>query len=323
MPLVLFRPCRFVISALAALCLVAPAIAQTDSDTEGNGNTLTLTLDTGAPASPAASPKATRKVAPTRSTSRRNTLPLPSRSGSRTLRQPPMVAPKVLAQLGYVVEAQAELRVNIETGSRLLSKVPKGTHVAVVAESGNYWGVLMLNNTVGWTPKSSLEMLDYQTQVAVPASDPAGDMSEDNSLSNRTDDYVNHAAGDMPPPVQGALREAFTYLGVPYVWGGESRGGLDCSAFVRSVFRTQGIDLPRHSGDQIAIGRAVAAQDLRAGDRLYFDCSTRRSGIDHTGIYLGNGLFINASGGVGKVCVQSLFRPIYYRGLVAIRRDFE
>jgi cell wall-associated NlpC family hydrolase len=210
------------------------------------------------------------------------------------------------------------MRVTVDPNARLLSVVPKGTYVAVVAQAGNSWGVLMANNTVGWTPKSAVELIDYQTEVNAPT-DPATAPSAASSASG----YLTGLPQDMDPRVYGALREAFTYLGVPYVWGGESRGGLDCSAFVRNVFATQGVRLPRHSGDQIAVGRAVQGPELRAGDRLYFDCSAHRSGIDHTGIYLGNGLFIHASGGKHQVTVDSIFRPAFYNGLVAARRDFE
>jgi cell wall-associated NlpC family hydrolase len=213
------------------------------------------------------------------------------------------------------------MRVTIDPNARLLSVVPKGTYVAVVAQMGDFWGVLMANNTVGWTPKTAIELIDYQTEVSAPT-DPASSQATPSAAGSATG-YLNGQLQNMDPRTVGALREAFSYLGVPYVWGGEGRSGLDCSAFVRNVFATQGVRLPRHSGDQVAVGREVQGPDLRAGDRLYFDCSARRTGIDHTGIYLGNGLFIHASGGKRQVTVDSLFKPLYYNGLVAARRDFE
>jgi cell wall-associated NlpC family hydrolase len=104
------------------------------------------------------------------------------------------------------------------------------------------------------------------------------------------------------------------------VWAGNTRAGLDCSGFVKNVFATQGIRLPRHSGDQARVGTAIAGTDLQAGDRLYFDM--KRSGhVSHTGIYLGNGMFIHASSNQGKVGIDSVLKPNYLRALVAARRD--
>lgn len=304
---------------------VKPAAGQNDvPSSTGTENTLNLTLvSPGAPPPSAHKVKtptesAKRTVAVANAKSRGLLPPLSSRGTARVPRQAPTPPPKILAQMGFVIADPAELRVTTDSSTRLLSKVPKGTHVAVVAESGEYWGVLMLNNTVGWTPKSNLEMLDYQTQIALPSTpDPS-----EPSVSPDVENYIRNNAG-MSLQVQGVLREAFTYLNVPYVWGGNTRNGLDCSAFVRACFHTEGVELPRHSGDQIVKGRPVAGADLRAGDRLYFDCSARMPGIDHTGIYIGNGLFVHASGGHGRVVVESLFKPLYVKGLVAIRRDFE
>ncbi|MDX1932087.1 MAG: NlpC/P60 family protein [Capsulimonadales bacterium] len=313
------------IAVLSAVCLPllsAPLgfVRSAAAQTEESATTLTMTLDTGAPATP---PKrntgttgpAGKTSAPTRR--RVTSAPLASRNGIRSLRQPPMNAPQVPAQLACVVSEQAELRVGVEPSSRLLSKIPQGTYVAVIAETDAFWGVLMINKTIGWTPKSDLELMDYQTRIPVPQE------SEGSETAGGTPEYPETGEA-FDERIRGVLREAYTYLGVPYVWGGNTRNGLDCSAFVRSCFRTQGVDLARHSGHQITRGRAIfSGNDLRPGDRLYFDCSTRRAGIDHTGIYVGRGLFIHASGSHGRVVVESLIKPVYVKGLVAIRRDFE
>ncbi len=280
--------------------------------------TLDLPLETGLPKEPPATVAApARPSTANRNGSRLGSLPLPSRGGATRapVRANPQPAPKVLAQLGYVLPAKLEVRVSQEAGARLLSVVQKGTNLAVVREGQEHWGVLMVNNTVGWVPKSSLELIDYRTEVSVPTPEPQSRPETDSEAG-----YPGVASDD--PRLESIMREAFTYLGVPYVWAGNTRNGLDCSAFVKNVFSTMGVTLPRHSGDQLTVGRAVQGPDLRAGDRLYFDMK-RAGRISHTGIYLGNGYFIHASSNQGKVGVDSLFKKNYYQGLVAARRDFE
>jgi cell wall-associated NlpC family hydrolase len=90
---------------------------------------------------------------------------------------------------------------------------------------------------------------------------------------------------------------------------------------VKNVFAKYGVSLPRHSGDQAKVGRAVDGADLRPGDRLYFDMK-RVGRISHTGIYIGNGYFIHASSNRRGVGVDSIFKSNYYRALVNARRDF-
>ena len=109
-------------------------------------------------------------------------------------------------------------------------------------------------------------------------------------------------------------------MGAPYVWAGNSRSGLDCSAFVKNVFSTVGVSLPRHSGDQISQGRKITdTGELVAGDRLYFAMKGGGT-ITHTGIYIGEGFFIHASSNHKCVDVDPLFKT-YVNKLVAIRRD--
>jgi cell wall-associated NlpC family hydrolase len=125
------------------------------------------------------------------------------------------------------------------------------------------------------------------------------------------------------------VESAQTFLGVPYQYGGESRNGIDCSAFVRAVYSQNGIDLPRVSGDQASVGydvpHDVASGDWARwapGDRLYFACHHSR--IDHTGMYIGGGLFIHASvGHDNQVAIDRVDNPYYAKHLVAVRRSAE
>lgn len=94
------------------------------------------------------------------------------------------------------------------------------------------------------------------------------------------------------------ISTAKRYLGVKYVWGGTTPSGFDCSGFTQYVFAQHGISLPRVSGDQFNVGRAVSLNSLQPGDLVFFSLDQDKV-IDHVGIYIGNGQFINASSSKG------------------------
>jgi soluble lytic murein transglycosylase-like protein len=111
------------------------------------------------------------------------------------------------------------------------------------------------------------------------------------------------------------VSQAQKYLGVPYLWGGtDPAKGLDCSGFTQLVYGNLGIDLPRTSSQQATAGEAVASMaDARPGDLLFFDNSSSRAGIDHVGIYIGNGQMIAAPKTGETVSIKDAGTPAVIR----------
>ncbi len=94
---------------------------------------------------------------------------------------------------------------------------------------------------------------------------------------------------------QRLTSSALRFLGVPYVFGGTTAAGFDCSGFVQHVFATLGVDLPRTADAQYDVGKP-AVGGPRPGDLVFFDTY---GGVSHVGIYLGRGEFVHASSSHG------------------------
>jgi len=136
------------------------------------------------------------------------------------------------------------------------------------------------------------------TTTTAPVSPPSGPVPPANSLGAQA--------------VQIAMGE----LGVPYVWGGASPSGFDCSGLTMWVYAQLGIHLDHYTGSQWNAGPHVAESDLAPGDLVFFE-----PGIGHVGIYIGNGEFIHAPHTGTVVQISSLSEAWYaeeYQGAVRV-----
>ncbi len=129
-------------------------------------------------------------------------------------------------------------------------------------------------------------------------------------------------AKDTPQSIVATARRFF---GVPYLWGGTSAKGMDCSGYTKTVYFLNGVLLPRDAGQQWLVGEAVDTterlESVQPGDLLFFGsrpAGTRPARVTHVAIYLGGGKYIHTPGDAGTtgICVNSLFPevPEYARG---------
>jgi peptidoglycan DL-endopeptidase CwlO len=126
--------------------------------------------------------------------------------------------------------------------------------------------------------------------AAQPAIDPVGVAAE-----------TPEVAVAPPSRYGGVVGIAMQYLGIPYVWGGSSPSGFDCSGFVMYVFAQIGVPLPHYTGSQYALGTPVSRSQLQPGDLVFF------GGLSHVGIYIGGDSFIHSphTGDVVKISSMS------------------
>lgn len=116
------------------------------------------------------------------------------------------------------------------------------------------------------------------------------------------------------------ISEALSLIGIPYRYGGNSKNGIDCSAFVRRVYRSQGILLPRTARSQFEASRDYAVINPSPGDVVYFRKNTKSNKITHVGIVLADGRFIHASEGKKSVIISSMWDSIYKTRIAGYRR---
>jgi cell wall-associated NlpC family hydrolase len=120
------------------------------------------------------------------------------------------------------------------------------------------------------------------------------------------------------------LETADRYVGVPYVWGGNTpQSGFDCSGFTKYVFAKQGIQLPRTSREQARVGQGIPLDfgAFAPGDLLLF--AEPGEAISHVAIYVGDGRIIHASsamGGVNYLDLDGDRSAWYVQNMVAVRR---
>jgi hypothetical protein len=136
------------------------------------------------------------------------------------------------------------------------------------------------------------------------------------------DGWIREADLRLKKPPHISARAIITtlkmFLGVPYLWGGRSGFGLDCSGLVQLVYGFYGYDLPRDSRDQINKGRKVARRSLKSGDLIFSP--------GHVAVYMGKGSIIHSSLKAGGVKVESidnkskLYREDIDKKIIEMRR---
>ncbi|PON02126.1 peptidase [Bacillus halotolerans] len=129
---------------------------------------------------------------------------------------------------------------------------------------------------------------------------------------------VQNKKGTAEDIIQTGVR----FLGLPYLWGGISGFGFDCSGFMYSVFKANGYRIPRDAGDQAKTGKEVPLHDIGAGDLLFFAYEEGNGAIHHVGLSIGDGKMLHSPKTGKSIEIITLKDTGYEKELCAARRCF-
>lgn len=158
----------------------------------------------------------------------------------------------------------------------------------------------------------TVEQLQRLNSLTSPLIFPGQKLIVAKETGNIRTTVVSRGTGRM----ETIIDYAKSFAGVPYLYGGQSPKGFDCSGYIMYVFKNFGISLPRTAAEQYYRGARVGANDARPGDIVAFGSARN---ITHTGIYLGGGKFISATSSQG-VMVSPVYDAYWGKRLLGFSR---
>lgn len=196
---------------------------------------------------------------------------------------------------GMANASSVNVRSMPDSSGDLLAQMTSGQTAEIIGF--NYgWYKVVFNGTTGYVRSDLMELTE------IPATNGSSGTVATTTYSSTADQLIAYSK---------------TMLGTPYVWGGTSTSGFDCSGYVQYVFKQFGVSLNRTSSQQYTNGYSVTS--LQAGDLVFFGGTYQTSSsISHVGIYIGNNQFIHAAG--SEVKITDMSESYYASRYVGARR---
>jgi len=230
-----------------------------------------------------------------------------------------------------VVLPYADLRQEPDPDGERVSQLLYGEQPEILARTGSWLHVRGAGGVEGWLAGAGLGQVAVKGEPAVVAVPWLGIKTGRGkvalpmgarvriqrgrgvtALFYQRDELIHVPAGAIRPAASPGgkavmMTSARRLLGSPYLWGGLTAQGIDCSGLIYLAARVAGLTLPRDAGKQFGTGRPVDRRDLEPGD-LVFYTSAERSGPSHVAIYNGSGQVIQAVR-QGGVCLAPVTKP--------------
>ena len=208
-------------------------------------------------------------------------------------------------------------RVNVRSGPSTsyssLAKANQGEQAYIIGFN-NQWYKVIYDSHIGYIRSDYLDLTETPYENADSQKSPL--FFRDGQSTGVAPSAA--ALKGQSSIAQQIITNAKRHIGTPYVWGGTSPAGFDCSGLVQYVFKQSGIQLPRTTGEQVQIGTYVSKANLQPGDLIFLQ-NTYRQGVSHVGIYIGDGQMIHASSSKGVV-ISKLSTSYYTEHYHSARR---
>ena len=216
------------------------------------------------------------------------------------------------AELGYgrVNGSGVNVRSGPGTGYGSLGKANLNDKVYIIGIN-NQWYKVITGSTVGYIRS------DYVDLTEIPYENKASSKEPLFFVRGKSTGVTPSVAALKGTSGSSIVATAKKYIGVPYLWGGVTPGGFDCSGFVQYVYKLHGIQLPRTSSQQYQTGKSVSKANLQPGDLVFF--ATSFGSVNHLGIYIGNNQFIHSGSSTG-VTITSLSNSYWSARYVGAKR---
>jgi len=222
------------------------------------------------------------------------------------------------AQARAEAQAQAEAQARAQSAARLAAAAAQKR--ASTLRAGTDAAATGANDPVTETTTSA-ELTQTAPSTETTVTSQATVVGPTPTITTSTTTAVATTTATPPAPTEPlpagypqAAMTALQYVGVPYLWGGESPSGFDCSGLVAYVYAQLGVDLPHFAAAQYTYGVPVPESQLQPGDLVFFD------NLNHVGIYIGDDEFIDAPHTGTFVRIDTLTDPWYASHYVGARR---
>ncbi len=200
------------------------------------------------------------------------------------------------AESRFVTASVLNIRSQPSTDCSVVAQVMKGTELELLDVTNAEWAKVKYGSYQGYVARRYLAM---GRVVDVDLGSRSGKRPETTSFGQSVVDYAKQ------------------FIGTPYVYGGSSPSGFDCSGLVKYVYSNFGVNLTRTSYSQVNEGTYVARENLQPGDLVFFASS---GSVHHVGIYVSDGNFIHAPKPGTTVRIETLNSGYYNNHYYTARR---
>lgn len=209
-------------------------------------------------------------------------------------------------------------KVNVRSGPGTsygsLARANSGEKAYIIGFN-NQWYKVIYNDDIGYIRSDYLDLTEIPYENKASTKTPKFFVNGNSTGVTPSTAALN---GTTVSRRQTIVANAKKLIGTPYVWGGTTTRGFDCSGFVQHVMKISGITLPRTTAQQAKVGTYVSKANLQPGDLVFLQ-NTYRAGVSHVGIYIGDGKVIHASSSKG-VTTSSLTGSYFAQHYHSARR---